>query len=417
MADTATTAATAAYGSLPFAEQIAFFKRKLNLPTTSWTDIYTQEHDYAFVVAGANRDAIVTDFRAAVEKAIAEGTTLEDFRKDFDHIVTRHGWDYNGSRNWRSKVIYDTNLSTSYAAGRWEQLQDAPYWQYDHADWVQTPREQHEAWDGLVLAKDDPWWRTHYPPNGWGCQCSVRGLWPRDLQRLGKTGPDATPPVQWVERTIGKNSPNGPRTVQVPEGIDPGFEYAPGRSRLQSAMPPERPEPPVPGSAGGHGLPNQRPLEPLPPPRTIPAKVLLPQGLPPETYVQGFLQPFGATLEQPAIVRDVVGERLVVGRELFQTAQGAWKVLKRGREQFLPLLAQTLLQPDEVWVRLEWLYTLQKAVVRRRYVARFAVAEQEVPALVVFEHGQDGWAGITVFQGAAQSTDDWRVGVRLYQRK
>ena len=36
------------------------------------------------MVAGANRDAIVADFRAAVEKAIAEGTTLEQFRKDFD---------------------------------------------------------------------------------------------------------------------------------------------------------------------------------------------------------------------------------------------------------------------------------------------------------------------------------------------
>jgi hypothetical protein len=41
-------------------EQAEFFRRKLNLPTTSWTDIYTQEHDWAFVVAGANRDAIVS---------------------------------------------------------------------------------------------------------------------------------------------------------------------------------------------------------------------------------------------------------------------------------------------------------------------------------------------------------------------
>ena len=32
--------AEAAYGSLPFAEQIAFFRRKLNLPTESWADVY-----------------------------------------------------------------------------------------------------------------------------------------------------------------------------------------------------------------------------------------------------------------------------------------------------------------------------------------------------------------------------------------
>ena len=59
----------AAYGSLPFVEQIEFFRRKLNLPTDGWTDVRLHEHDWAFVVAGANRDAIVSDFRAAVEKA------------------------------------------------------------------------------------------------------------------------------------------------------------------------------------------------------------------------------------------------------------------------------------------------------------------------------------------------------------
>lgn len=408
--------ADAAYGSLPFREQEEFFRRKVNLPTTAWTDVRLHEHDYAFVVAGANRDAIVADFRAAVEKAISGGSTLEDFRKDFDSIVAKHGWDYNGGRNWRSRVIYDTNLSTSYAAGRWEQLQEAPYWQYEHSDWVEHPRQHHVALDGLVLERGDPWWKYYFPPNGWGCQCKVRGLWLRDLMRLGKSGPDQAPAVELVERTIGQRSPQGPQLVRVPQGIDPGFEYAPGSARLRTAIPPERPEPPVPGSAGGHGMPNLRPTEPLPAPRPVSLDMLLPKGLAPEAYVRGFLEPLGATLEQPAIVRDVIGERLVVGKELFQTAQGEWKVLKLGREQFLPLLAQALQDPDEVWVRLEWMYALQKAVVRRRYIARFAVEGQEVPALVVFERGDDGWAGVTAFQGAAQTADDWRVGLRLYAR-
>lgn len=406
----------AAYGSLPFREQSEFFRRKLNVPTTGWTDIYIQEHDWAFVVAGANRDAIVADFRQAVEKAIEGGTSLEAFRKDFDRIVAKHGWDYNGGRNWRSRVIYDTNLATSYAAGRWQQLQEAPYWQYEHSDWVEHPRVQHVGWDGLVLERGNPWWQIHFPPNGWGCQCKVKGLWPRDLQRLGRFGPDPAPSVTLVERTIGQRSAQGARTVQVPEGVDPGFEYAPGAARLRGAIPPERPDPPVPGSAGGNGLPNLRPQDPLPPPRPIAAETLLPKGLPPEDYVRGFLEPLGATLEQPAIVRDAAGERLVVGKELFQTASGEWKVLKRDREQFLPLMAQALLQPDEIWVRVEWMYALQKAVVRRRYIARFAVEGQEVPALVVFERGEDGWAGVTAYQGAAHMADDWRVGVRLYAR-
>src|SRR5690625_5780551 len=58
---------------LPFREQAEFFRRKLNLPTEAWTDIYSREHDWAFVVAGANRDALVSDFRTAEEKVVANG--------------------------------------------------------------------------------------------------------------------------------------------------------------------------------------------------------------------------------------------------------------------------------------------------------------------------------------------------------
>ena len=67
---------------------------------------------------------LVSDLRGAVEQAIAEGTTLETFRRDFDDIVARHGWSYKGGRNWRTEVIYGTNLRTSYAAGRYQQMQD-----------------------------------------------------------------------------------------------------------------------------------------------------------------------------------------------------------------------------------------------------------------------------------------------------
>lgn len=235
--------AGASYGSLPFGEQIAFFQRKLNITTEAWTDVYGAQHDNSFMVAGANRDDLVADFREAVEKVIADGGTLESFRKDFDSIVAKHGWDYNGGRNWRSRVIYDTNLFSSYSAGRYQQLmavrEERPYWQYMHSDAVEHPRPEHLAWNGLILRWDDPWWHTHFPINAWGCQCSVRALSERDLQRMGKSGPDTAPPMEWEDRLIGQRSPGGPRLVRVPKGIDPGFEYAPGASvaaQVQAAL-------------------------------------------------------------------------------------------------------------------------------------------------------------------------------------
>jgi hypothetical protein len=68
--------------------------KQVNLPSRSWTEVYKAEHDYAFVVAGAIKHNLLTDLRGAVEKSIANGTTLEQFRKDFDQDVGKHGWQY-----------------------------------------------------------------------------------------------------------------------------------------------------------------------------------------------------------------------------------------------------------------------------------------------------------------------------------
>lgn len=413
--------ARVSYGSVPFAEQNGFFRRKLNLPTNHWTDIYNSEHDWAFVVAGANRDDLLADFRSAIDKAISDGTTLEQFRKDFDRIVAQYGWDYNGGREWRTRVIYETNLFSSYNAGRYEQLQAQaaalPYWRYRHSDAVEDPRPEHQAWDGLILRADDKWWHTHYPPNGWGCQCYVEGLTEDDLRALGKTGPDKAPALDMQTQLIGKRSPGGPFEVQVPAGIDPSFEHAPGQSRLQSAVPPELPNPPITGSSGSYGLPNTRPTDAMPAARTVSANMLLPKGLPDADYATAFLAQFGATLSQPAVFKDILGSALVMSAELFTTRKtGTIKANKRDRGQYLPLMAEAIKQPDEIWVRMEYHNASGKTVVRRRYIAQFALPGQSVPALAVWEHGKDGWTGITTF---SPDTDinDLRIGVRVYRRE
>jgi len=224
-------------GSLPFKEQIAYFRDKVNLPTESWTDIWEGMHSRAFVIAGATKEDILTDFRTSIDKAIAEGMTLADFRKDFDAIVEKHGWSYNGGRNWRSRVIYDTNLRQSYNAGRELQMSDPelrnrrPYGLYRHGN-SDKPRPEHLAWDGLVLPLDDPWWETHTPSNGWGCTCRKLMVSDADVERLKKNDPNFKTkyPASDLEsemKTVGARGPN-PRIEKVYKGIDPGFAYNPG---------------------------------------------------------------------------------------------------------------------------------------------------------------------------------------------
>ncbi len=214
----------------PFAEQVAALRLRLGnqVATGAWDDLWKSQHDRAFVVAGAMKADLLADLGKAVEKSIVEGKSLQEFRKDFREIVQRRGWhgwtgeDTEQGQAWRTKVIYQTNMRTSYMAGRHAQLVKAgyKYWIYRHGGSA-DPRVEHLGWDGLVLPADHPFWLTHFPPNGWGCSCYVIGA--RSLTAARRLGgnPDLVLPEGWAALK--------PATGE-PHGIGKGWGYAPGRS-------------------------------------------------------------------------------------------------------------------------------------------------------------------------------------------
>lgn len=196
-----------------FAEAVAFFKDKINLPTATWKDLQGEMHAKAFTVAGAMREDILCDLRNAVEKAITDGMSIQEFRKEFSAIVKRTGWQHNGTRNWRSDLIYQTNLHTAYAAGREKQMRDPkmrkiyPYARYrSKGDGLERP--EHKAWNNTILPLDDPWWDTHTPPNGWGCRCWTEPVSALEVKALGLE--------------VAKEPPTAPDDKT---GIDKGWDY------------------------------------------------------------------------------------------------------------------------------------------------------------------------------------------------
>lgn len=223
---------------MPFAEQVAFFRRKLGklVSTERWDDMLREAHDDAFMVAGAVQMDLLTDLAAAVDKAIAQGTGIEAFRKDFRAIVRRNGWTgWTGEGSvkgeaWRVGTIYVTNVRTSYAAGRLAQLRAGNYalWVYFHGGSLE-PRPEHLSWNGIALPPDHPFWTTHYPPSDWGCSCYAIGArTPAGVRRLGGD-PDKKLPANWNRID--------PRTG-APIGVGRGWDYAPGKtvSHLIGAM-------------------------------------------------------------------------------------------------------------------------------------------------------------------------------------
>lgn len=214
-----------------FQEAIDHFRQKTNIPTERWDELAGEEHDVAFVVAGAAKADLLADLRQAVDRAVANGTTRAQFAQEFEGIAARAGWAYKGEKNWRAGVIYQTNTRSAHAAGRWAQLTDPdmlkarPYWQWVHGDSV-SPRPAHLALHRKIFPADSVFWREMFPPQGFGCKCQVVSLSKAEVKREGLAVEDA-PEVGAVMEAVDRAGV--PQFVPVEPA--PGFGAAPGATR------------------------------------------------------------------------------------------------------------------------------------------------------------------------------------------
>lgn len=71
---------------------------------------------------------------------------------------------------------------------------------------------------GLVLPVDHDIWKVIFPPNGYGCKCSVSALTARQAEEEGIGG---EPDVEMVEFT----NPRTGKTVLIPDDITPSFAH------------------------------------------------------------------------------------------------------------------------------------------------------------------------------------------------
>jgi hypothetical protein len=179
-----------------YKEAVKFFQDKLKvLPTKKWDDIKGAMHTRAFTVAGCMQEDILRDFRSAVNAAISKGETLQDFRDRFYTIANKWraadpSFDEKMEKPkygaWRSKVIYQTNMLTCAAAGQERQARSMPD-VFTHAKYIcqmlPGSREEHKAWNGIVLPVNDPWWQKHSPPNGFGCLCEKEFISKYEMDR------------------------------------------------------------------------------------------------------------------------------------------------------------------------------------------------------------------------------------------
>ena len=186
-------------------------KRRKTELSWHWSDVQKQEHMRAFTVAKMTSATLLDDVRKSLDKAMAEGQGFQEWRKDIIPklqgvwLGKTYGELWDGMtpaeqagktpptpeerdrviKASRLETIFRTNMFNAYAAGRYRQLkEDAdiyPYWRYVTAK-DSAVRPAHRALEGKVFKADDPFWSTHYPPNGFNCRCIVEAVDEYDLE-------------------------------------------------------------------------------------------------------------------------------------------------------------------------------------------------------------------------------------------
>ena len=253
---------------LPPRRAIEYFKIKGYEISWNWWETWQAAHARSFTVAKAARLDILTDIRSEVQRALEEGITAREFADALEPRLKARGWwgrqvvvDPDGGAELvqlgsprRLKTIYRTNVKTARAMAR-QQVQRAtshkrPYWMYDALDDGRT-RPEHAALDGMVFRHDDPFWTTHYPPNGFNCRCRVRALSASEVEERGLVVSSSKGKLHQVTQRVGLDK----RTGEIVER--PATEFRSGRGAAAVRMTPDPGWSHNPGAGGpdGGGLP------------------------------------------------------------------------------------------------------------------------------------------------------------------
>jgi SPP1 gp7 family putative phage head morphogenesis protein len=222
-------------GPVPL-EAIAYFEAKRIEPDLDLSSSWAEEHDAAFTIAGILEVDLLSHVKQAVDRAITEGTTLAEFKKQVGPKLQASGWASPPGEKvppYRLKLIYDTNLRQARAAGQWQRVQRTkaalPYLIFTNTVSLR-PRPEHQALVGTILPADDPWWDLHYPPIGYSCKHGVRQISAREVESRG--GISQIPEEAEVTWTL----PDG-RTKTLPESVHPSFDFIPGKgTNRQNAL-------------------------------------------------------------------------------------------------------------------------------------------------------------------------------------
>lgn len=148
-----------------FDDAVAAFRRLIPMTDEQYAALETEAQALAFTVANVSQADIVQQVYDAIDSAIKNGTTLEDFKAAVEPQLTT-AW--GEPKAYRVETIFRTNTQAAYNQARFETIthpvvkQARPYLRFDGID-DSRQSDICRAIDHTVLPADDPFWHTHAP--------------------------------------------------------------------------------------------------------------------------------------------------------------------------------------------------------------------------------------------------------------
>ncbi len=181
-------------------EIVNYLKNKQLLQTFSYKELEKEAHDKAFTVAKVARTDLLNDIHESLVDSLKTGKNFEAWKKEIIPTLEKKGWwgtkeivSNQGEiktiviNSRRLKTIYQTNTRVAYQKYRYQQMMELPlstYWMY-RCSFLENSRETHKAMHGTVYHRNHIFWKTNYPPNDWNCFCGVTAHSKRDLEKRG----------------------------------------------------------------------------------------------------------------------------------------------------------------------------------------------------------------------------------------
>lgn len=225
--------------ALPMREAIEFWRNKVSMTRDEFDEVAEQMQARGFYVSGLTQIDQVEAVKSAIDAAIADGETFDQWKARITDIIDQQKWS-----GVRLEIIFRTNVQSAYMAGRYAQMnrpavkKARPFWRYSAVHDRRT-RPTHRAMDGKIFPADHPVWDVWYPPNGYRCRCGVQSLSQREITRDGLVVETEDPTGKLIEPV----SADGRKMPARPLMPDNGFSRNVGKEWMESVPAPSENKP------------------------------------------------------------------------------------------------------------------------------------------------------------------------------